>query len=290
MASATVPGADDQVEDVPTVDAGASDDTTGGSVPDGAAEPGDGDAAAADVTTDDDGDLLTPEEREAAGDDIAKLRKAYNRAFTQKSQKLAGANKFLAALEADPQGVARELVRRTGLRLAEEPAPAAVPDYRSSKLGEIREKLTKVVGAEMAGVEADARVQGVQQAVGARMMAEVKERADLATESFFRKYPDAKALEPKMLELARKLQPTPGVPVTEYFEHLYSLVKGGAGGAKAAREAVDRMVDSAAADAKPGGTPAKVVQGARPDRTKMTKAEFLKASMEAAEKGVRWER
>lgn len=301
MATGTVPGAADQ-EVVTSVDDGAADDTTGGEATlDTAAEAEGGDEAASQAggRVDDDGEpLLTDEEIEAAGGDVEKLKKQFQRAYTQKTQRLAAANKLWKALENDPVAVARELNTRLGIKLADVAPPAdATPRQQAKALDVITARLTKSVGAEMAAelapaileaaeLVANEKVTGVQQVVGTQLMQDIKERADIATESFFKAHPDAKALEPKMMEIAKEIQPAPGITVTQYFERLYSLAKGS--GAKA-RDAVDRMVKATESDPRPGSTPARVVSGARPDRSKMTKAEFLRASFEAADKGIRWE-
>jgi len=130
----------------------------------------------------------------------------------------------------------------------------------------------------------------VQNVVGQQMIQDIKERADLATESFHAKYPEAKQYEARMMELARTIQPAPGVPVIKYFEQLLTLAKSSKGGGAATRKALDRMVAAASSEPRPGGSPNRSVSHAKPDRSKMTRTEFLRASAEAADKGIRWER
>ena len=310
MARETVEGAGTEQVDEPTLPPEFADDTDDASEAGTPAAEGasDDDGAASDTDDDEDDSLLSQEELARVQGNAAETIKSYQRAFTQKTQKLAAANKLLKALNADPVGTTIALMERAGIK-PQQPAAAQPPQPTAPQqtlLDAVVAELTPQVGEELAkGLApvmmktamaiANAQTQGLQQTVTQGRIQDIQERAQLETENFFTAHPDARQLEPLMMEVAREIAPTNGQTPTQYFKHLYTLAKARSGGGKSsggnAGEAVRRMVRSASSEPKPGGASETSIHTGPPaGYDKMSRSDKLRASIDAALRGVTWNR
>jgi hypothetical protein len=278
-------------------DTGASDDDAG----EGGAEPT-GDKSTADEaggTDDDDNDdeglSLSAEDLAAIKADprLKALYKNLHKGFTSKSQKLAAGDRLLRAFQSDPAGTVKALAGRAGVKLADEPPKA---DVRAA----IQTELTSAVGEDLAGQLlpvfekiaskiAESQIAPLRAELDQQMARSVEEQSALVQETFLQKYPDAKKFEREMMEVAQTIRPVPGTNAVSYLETLYLLAtRQKKSGGEAAR-AVDKMVKAASAGERPGGTPGNRVAATPPDMSKMTKSQKLRAALDAAKRGERWE-
>jgi hypothetical protein len=239
---------------------------------------------AADATTDtantDDlpTQLLSEAEQDAlnAIEDPAKRLKAFNRAWTQKTQRLATERKALApfkalqeSLDADGPGVIRQLAEKYGLEIRDPKdttATAAAEDVTAKVIAQVKaqlgpdyEDLADRLGPAILDA-AKTIVAEQTKPIQVRQEELIKESAlresTAVLESFTKTHPDWKQFEPAMTALSQRLQPSvdaQGRATTteaEYLDMLYTLVTKDRQVGEATKKVVARMEKSAAAATK----------------------------------------
>lgn len=231
----------------------AADDTAEGGDENNSGSPDETAAPEADTV---EHDLLSEEEYAKVKDNPEALRKAYNRAFTQKMQTLSGQRKLFEALEMNPRGVIEFLAGKAGLAVVEK-----AKDPQAAAIKTIKDRLTGILGKEaaeeMMGVIeeiTDLKVKSVREDSD-RVSAQISlERAQNTIEAFKEKYTDYPKYEKAMLELGKTIRPAPGRYTDfEWMEFLYDRVKAKAARADATRETIDR-IDRSARSSEPTST------------------------------------
>lgn len=264
-------------------------------------------------------DLLSAEEYAKVKDHPAQLRKALNKAFTQKTQQLATQRKALGrwdkvreSYEKDAKATLAELAKQAGLEIRDpnaEAASKATADAGNKAVDALKTVLAKAGLEELADDLAPVFRQIADEAAGKATAPVQQYQTELIKESIAREsaavleafgktHPDWQEHEERMTELMAMfplpMDPTTGkpkVPETEYLGTIYDLATKDAREArtqaaikKAADDAVERM-RKAATEAEPrthGVTGDKVVTSAP------ARAGFKQAA-EAAKRGERWE-
>jgi hypothetical protein len=278
-------------------DTGASERDDAGT---GEAEPTGDDDTADDGSTDDDADDdeglgLSAEDLAAIKADpkLKALYKSLHEGFTTKTQKLAAGDRLLRAFQSDPSGTVKALAQRAGVKLADE---SPKPDVRAA----LQTELTSAVGEDLAaqllpifekvaGKIAESQIAPLRAELDQQMARSVEEQSALVQEAFLQKYPDAKKYEREMMEAAKSIRPVTGSNAVKYLETLYLLATQQKKSGGTAARAVERMVKATSAGERPGGTPGNRVAAAPPDMSKMTKSQKLRAALDAAKRGERWE-
>lgn len=278
---ATVAAASDQADN--TAVAGAVDDTTPDGTAGGEAQTG----AAADNSAVDEGEndaieLLGADGYGKVKDNPKALAKALNRAFTQKSQANAVAIQFVKDLETRPVEVIKALAKQAGMDLGGTVAP---------KKNEAFEALSEAFGPEVAAdimpafgkvVEQmmEARLGPIRQAQD-RVAAETAEaRSQAVMDSFGAKHPDWSKHEKAMMEIAKRVAPTPGTTELQHLEDLYYLATRDSKETERVQGVVDRMGKSVKA------TDVGAVPASRVDPTAV-RPNSISEAFQLAKRGVR---
>lgn len=239
-----------------------------------------GDEADSEGTDDGEGQeeaLLSDEEMDALKDKPAALKKALQRAWTQKTQKLAQAKRLMDALERDPAGTMQLLAQQTGMQVLARDARQTkqeAAEARDEALEELKAKFGDELGVtlhstlvKIADKMADAKVQPlIKSQERALAEAAAAQTADVLTQ-FSKDYPDWKKYEKEMRALGENLQVNPkgGMGPYEYMEMLYHNVTRRRQAAGRTREAVDRLRKGAAkTEPKPKNVPGSRVGPSRP--------------------------
>jgi hypothetical protein len=271
--------------------------------------------------TDDKSSLLSDKEYDALAkkhaNDPIKLRKELNKAFTQKTQRLAEqAKRFerfeqfedvLTEFEADPARTITKLATQYGLKLADtatpetaaattaaaetaQPAIDALVAGFKEKLGPEFEYLADSLAPAVMHLVESLTKQTVEQTVAplkadhdARVAQQATEQTTSIMKSFETKHPDWKQHEPAMLKLAEKIQPN-GMDEIEYLELLHSTVTRDRVIADATKAAIAKMKEEAA-KAEPSIEP---TAGSRVKKGRPQGASFSDAYA-AAKRGERWD-
>ena len=255
-------------------------------------------------------ELLTKEEvSKLSASDAATYRKM-QKAYTQKTQKLAEDRKKLEsrqqiidAFDADPKGTISRLAQQHGLKLAEEPPVEAKPEPTvvSKATSKMEEKLVALLGEDnkdLASGLAKIFEEGALDVAKSAVNAEVKpikdhqeaalaEAAKTSTESDLKamdiRHPDWKQHEPKMLEIGRKWTPSAEITSEEYLDTLYALATRDLTETEQTRKVVERINKSVArAEPPDAAVNTNNVTPARP------KHPTLDEAFEAAKRGVVW--
>jgi hypothetical protein len=250
-------------------------------------------------------DELLSAEEVATLDDAGKANyKKMQKAFTEKTQKLAAERKeaeaykpyeeFIKAYQADPKSLIKQLASQHGLSLAEaaqlqEPVKAPEPSADMkiklrTLLGEGNEELAD----GLAGVFADElgkTVKPIEERQTEALKKAATEAADADLKAFEKTHPDFKTHEAAMRELSLKLQPAANakMDVGEYLEMLYKVASLKDSEATQTQKVLDR-INKAAASSEPqsAAVPTSKVTPASPKRPTIEEA------FEAAKKGIQW--
>lgn len=256
--------------------------------------------------------ILSDEEYEKLKNDPAKLRKALNRAFTQKTQKLASERKqiesyqkLIEGLESDPQETVRFLAERAGLKLAPEikpeesaaekavtaQTPAILSDLNAllgpdneafaAGLASVFERHMKEIAKTVAKEELSPLREQQEKQLGQAMAAEAE--SDLKAAKT--RHADWDEHETKIVALSRKYQPPPGSETTaeEYLDMLYSLATMDQVEAKATAKVAAKLAQAAKTGAPQTGVKSDIVAPTPP------KKPTIREAFEAAKRGERWE-
>lgn len=257
MPADPVPGTEEQEEPDPSLDPGVADDTNASPEPPpagGEAEP------EGEVTAD---SILTDEEFDALKDDPVKLRQALQTSYTQKTQRVAGLQKFADAFERDPQGAIRKLAAGVGIQLPDAGAGPSTPKGREEAAASIRDEFAAVLGEETADKlmpifekMVDQRVAPLRLSTQTLAGQAALSQAESVLESFEAKHPEWKKLEPEMVKWSQKVQPTAGGDPLEYMEVLHQLATNATSNADKTRTLIDRVTASVrGSDSRKTGTP-----------------------------------
>jgi hypothetical protein len=290
----TVTDDDDDTSQEEPVEESADDTDTEGE--DGTETEEEGDEGRSDSPatkdTDQEEELLSEEEHEALKANPAALRKAYNRAFTQKAQKMAEQRRFIEAFTKDPVAVITQVAPLLGLKITPPETKAEVDEVRKTfeeQLGpEMAEKLMPAFN-KMVEQQVAAKVKPLEEGINQQTAQAAKKQSELVLKLFQKKHPDWKKYEPDMLKLARQVVVAKDADMTEdeYLEYLYLIAARRAGKADAAAEAAERMNNAAGKADSTGKTrtaPGKRVQPTAPKR-KIS----IRDAMEAAKRGEEWQ-
>lgn len=250
-------------------DTGASDQST--STPQGqtdAAAPGEQTAS-----TDQDENLIPDDEFTKliqAGDPHA-IRKAMNRSYTQKMRDLAAQRKaipiehqeavrLVERLNSDPVRTLAALAQNIGLQLQR---PSQDQQSQATK-DEVREALAEALGQDAASKAMPAFERLIDRVVG-KVVAPIKQSLDIqraqeaevlskaAIDGLTQKHPNWKNFEPKMMELAGKLDPK-GMPEDEYLDLLYTVASKDQRVADDTAKTIEKIGKAAKASTTPGRT------------------------------------
>lgn len=200
-------------------------------------------------------DVLPKEEYLKVKDDPKALRKALNRAYTQKTQGFANEKKFIDALRADPRGTLAQLAKELGYDLAEgnkgkAPEPDALAAVEAEMTAEYGEAFAKkmVSGIRKAAEHiAEQKLGPLTQSVRAQQVLNAHQRVTSVIEQFTEKYPNWREHEAAMVELGKTIQPAGGMASYEYMENLYKIVTYGNAEGEGAKKAIQRMTKAAGA-------------------------------------------
>jgi hypothetical protein len=240
-------------------------------------------------------EFIGQEEFEKVKDDPAALHKALVKAYTQKTQELGAERQIIAAYKRDPEKTLRILADHHKLKFAD-PTP---PTPGEKTVDEINVILEEALGPDLAGKLKPAFEKLAKRVVGSEIepvrqhMDNQLANAALAETSavmskFETKYPDWKKHEPKMLEIARSVQPAPGTEAIAYMETLYKLATFDLSDADRVRTTVDRIKNAASASDKPSGSVPGNKVSPTPKKFKSVD-DAVSAAFEAAKRGERWE-
>lgn len=217
-------------------------------------------------------ELLSQEEYDKLRDKPEELRKALNKAFTQKTQALAEQRKALEpyqalveSLQEDPQATVRALAEKLGIQLAEVETKTEAKEAASELLADLKQSLgpdlefladrlapaLERITLKLAGQAVSKEIEPLKQQTEAMQQQAVAEQIDANLELFTKKHPDWKKHEAKMTEIGSRLHPAPdpttGKPPTwmEYMEDLYYLATKDVREGDIAKKIVERMKESA---------------------------------------------
>jgi hypothetical protein len=263
----TVGGGDDQGALEPTVDNSVVDDTTASldaaGNPEAAGQP----AKAAQPTKDAQDELISDAEFERLqqehNGDLNAIRQGMNRAFTQKTQKLAEARKqaemavqIVQQLQANPVEFIERVAAKVGVRLDKSTAPAVAKETKD----EIHAELVEALGEEAAnrlmpafnnliGKALKREIEPIKQHVLQSRAKEAEQLSEAALKSFGEKHPGWEQYEEKMFELAQKLEPR-GMDEHEYLDTLYAVATRDVREANGVAKVISK-INKAAAAAEP---------------------------------------
>jgi hypothetical protein len=256
-------------------------------------------------------DLLSADEYAAVKDDPVAMRKAMNRAYTQKTQAIAEERKRLEAyqglisgLEANPLQTLELLGQQLGVKIVQPGSEVQAPpqvSQRDQLVGQLKTKLDEY-GLGAVAPELVAVAQGIAEEIAGQKLKPIEEAAGrLTTESqqreaanimqqFQARHPDWKQHESAMMELSKRYKPATDAQgrflVTEgqYLDDLYRLANYETNVRTEAQKQLDRMRQSAAAT-EPRTT---TVTSDKVSQKAPTGASF-RAAYEAAKRGETWE-
>ena len=280
MAEETAPEAvaDQATAEAPEAVQAATSDTTASTTVDTA------DKAPAPQEASAEEQLLSQEELSKYPDPQSQI-KAMQKAFTQKTQKLAPYRRLIESLEKDPQATVKALAAQLKLQV-QEPQATSTPEvdetvqYIESTFGKqaaeaFRRLAEKTIESKVAPL------QEFQQ----RLTVEAAAKQSQATlEALTAKHPDWKNYEGKMVELGGRLQPN-GMSESDYLETLYYLATKDRSEADKTAKVVERINKSAASAESP-------TTGVAPSRVAPTMpaglsfSEQLRYAAKAAEQGI----
>ena len=240
----------------------------------------------------DDDTLLTDEDAAKLTGDAKKQFDRMNKAFTQKTQRLAAARKelepwkpLIAAMTADPEAALVQLAKERGFTLTK--AEAAKIEAAGDDIPEELRFLTPLLEARDKRMEAKIRAElaplkEAQTQLLSESIAKETE-ADIAT--FTAKYPGWEKHEPKMIELGQKIQPVNGMSAVEYTEILYKLATADLSEAERTKKVVGKINKAvAAAEPQVSGVSGERVEHAMPPPDKRS----MRDAFEAAKRGEVW--
>jgi hypothetical protein len=249
-----------------------------------------------------DTELLSDEQVDALKNDPTLIGKAYQRAFTQKTQKLAALRKelepfkdLIAAYRDDPKATIATLARQAGFEVstpdehaatASDP-PKSVQELLAESLGPEYEDLSERMGPVLEkAIQAEARrITAPLLEVQTKQLQESALReVNAEMDRFGKSHPDWKTYEAEMNKLGAKVQPSADMDPQVYLEMLYLAVKKDTAIAEATGKALNKMQRSVEGAAREGGT----VAANKVSQTLPTAPTFKQAA-DLAKRGIRLE-
>lgn len=246
---------------------------------------------------------LTPEQQA----NYKKMQKAY----TQKTQKLAAERKALEqykdlieAYEDDPKALVKTLAKHHDLKLAEEVAAeqksaAAVTEQSNALQADLRallgednaplaDGLAKIFEKHLQAASrqvVSSELAPLQQRQQQLEMESVQKSTAAEFDAMTSRHPDWKEYEPAMLELAQKWQPADRTKMStaEYLDMLYRIVNLDSSEAKQTAKVMERLNKSAAA-----AEPAKEAVNSQITTPQRPKKPTIQEAFAAAKKGIVW--
>lgn len=244
-----------------------------------------------------------------SADEVAKLspkeRTAYQKLqahYTQKTQALAAERKameqwkpLITGLETNPSQTLELVAQQLGLSVVKPDPQKAVASEVEAALADLPpeldvfrpvlesfgQKLLSNIKSEIAPIREQT----------SKMASEAAAAETAATlEAFGAKHPDWKQFEPKMVELAKKFQPTPGAMTDgEFLETMYQLATAGRSEADKTKQIVERINKSVAgSEEKTSGVANERVEVVMPESVRKDPSSRFRAAFEAAKRGERW--
>lgn len=222
------------------------------------------------------------------------VRRANNKIFTERMQKIGDDAKVAELLRRDPEGFYRALAEKLGREVAPANAPAAppTPAATAKKIAEqmapffngdvnsatmFEGILRGLISEETAAIR-ETQAKAVEQALVAEGQAELS--------SFLKAHPDAKQHEQAMFDFLQRFPPTPEVPAQDSLLAAYLWATRNTRAVATAQAEVDRLAAAAAATAG-NGTPA---AGAAPIAPAApSKFPSVAEAAAAAIQGIRWQ-
>lgn len=228
-------------------------------------------------------DQLLSEEELGKYQDPKEQVKALQKAFTQKTQKLAEKRKLADAYERDPIGFAKAVAKHHGLSLVE--PQAAPPEARV-----LAQALAPVIGAEQADAIEKYMAQAIERTVQPLYAKAALSESQAVLENFKSKHPDFESVEPQMAQLGQEFfggQIPASLDQNKVLDALYKLATYDRKSAAQTKAVVDR-INNAVASAEPQ------TQGVAPNRVAPSApayknaSEGFEAAIAAAKRGEAW--
>lgn len=283
-------------------------------------EPPDGDTAPEPKTPEDSEPAAEPADSSAESllskkelSEISKLSpadqyKAMQRAYTQKTQKLASERKMIEtyqrlidSLQNDPLGTIKLLAEHQGLVIQEKAAaaPAKPAEQSEPTSAELRSKIDpevlpvfepilKVIERlEQRLAKAEGEFTPLKQRQEEQIAQVAETEAAKVVKDFGEKHKGWEKHEPKMLEISQRLLPN-GMDEPEYLETLYTLATAGVSESESVQKAIEKMQKAAAAsELSSSGVSTSKVAPVAPKGVSNT--DLFARAYEAAKAGVVWE-
>lgn len=223
--------------------------------------------------------LLSDAEFKKLENDPKALRKAMNRAFTQKAQSLSEERKriesyqnLIAAYEEDPKGTILQLADQLGLKLSD--GQAAAKAAESAKATESHDEMVELLETvyehddavklapifsklvEMkTGKLVEEKIKPIEESNHQRLVKEAAETTERELEAFSKGHPlwaKDNELDRKMAKIGSNLLPGPGMTSAEYLDTLYLIATRDVSKAEATKETLKRIEKSATTAEEPG--------------------------------------
>lgn len=243
--------------------------------------------------------LLTDEEFAKVKDDPQAMRKAMNRAFTQKTQALAERRKqldryqrFIDAYEQDPLETLKQVAEQNGYRFVK-PEEESTTEQPAKTTGDIEQAgddavdiLREALGPELEGLAdrlapaikqlvsnaansvVEQRVKPLEERSAQSEAAEAKRQYDAALDRLDGRHKGWTKYKDKMVELDKKLTPQKGTTLDEYLDMLYHLASRDAQTGTKTKQIVKKINEAAQKSDDPGsGVPTSKVSSLPEDPT-----------------------
>ena len=215
-------------------------------------------------------ELLPLEEYERLRKDPEALRKALNKAFTQKTQQLAEQRKALEpfqdlvkGLQEDPQGTIRALAENLGIKIEQAETKKEVKDATGELVAELKQNLgpdlefladklapaLERITQRIAEQTVSQKIEPLEKQTKEMREETVRQQIDANLELFTKKHPGWEKHESEMTKIGARFQPVAtgkdAPSWMEYMEILYNLATRDGRDGDIAKKTVERMTESA---------------------------------------------
>lgn len=250
----------------------------------------------------DEGRILSKEDEAKLSPELKATYRKMQKSFTQKTQKLSAKYKDAEqdlelgrALRSNPTAVIEAIATQTGMKLVKGEVQKGDAPTTPEVSGSIGDELKKDLGPELAWLAdrlapaieriVERKIGPTQQGLNEVVAQSAAAETNATMTAFGEKYKGWEKYEPKMLEIARRVQPTDGQMTDyEYMELLYTLARAGETEAESTKRAIQRINGAAEkAESSESGIPTSRVAPAAP-----SKRPTFKQAFEAAKRGEVW--
>lgn len=211
-------------------------------------------------------EVLSQEEYDKVKGNPEQLRKALNRAFTQKSQEIASHRRVLepwvdviSGLETDPRTTVLSLAKQLGINLQQQGTAEEAEERAVDTATQVTNLLTQELGEEYGDLASKLApaITKVAQMVAAESIkpyARAQEElirdtslreAGAAMEAFDKEVPGWRKHEKAMTELSQQLEPKNGMSELQYLRILYSAVATGSTKSNSIKGVLAKMTKAA---------------------------------------------